>query len=122
MSFVQGRRLMQQSRMSDERAAVVITAAVAGAVLALTGVRSHSAEASTAAHKATPINACSLLTADEVEQVIGVNVEAGSRQDDGWVDNDTVHGAYSSTCLWRASADRNMADPSLPAGGASFAI
>lgn len=111
-----------QSRIVASRAAVLVAVAVGGAALALVGVPSLSAEASSAAHKATPINACSLLTADEVAEVIGVKVDAGARQDDGWVDNDTVHGAYSSTCLWRASADRNLADPNLPAGGASFAI
>ena len=74
------------------------------------------------AHKATPINACTLLSASEVSQVIGIRVDGGARNDAGWVDNDSTHGAYSSTCLWRATADRGAADPSLPAGGASFAI
>ena len=122
MSLVQGRRIMQQSRMADSRAAVLIVAAISGAALALVGTHSRSAEATSAAHKATPINACSLLTATEVAEAIGVQVEAGARQDDGWVNNESVHDAYSSTCIWRASADRNLADPSLPAGGASFAI
>jgi hypothetical protein len=85
-----------------------------------------------AADRARPIDACSLLTADEVSAVIGTKVDAGARRDDGWIDDKSTHGAYvedkttrgvySSTCLWRASADRNAADPNLPAGGASFAI
>jgi hypothetical protein len=103
---------------------VASTAALAamGAALALIGLPSHSAEATREAHKATPIDACALLTSDEVSEVIGVKVDAGSRRDDGWVDNDAVHGAYSSTCFWRATADRNLADPSLSMGGASYAI
>ena len=100
---------------------VASTSALAalGAALALPG---HGAESASAAHKATPIDACALLTSDEVSEAIGVKVDAGTRRDDGWVDNDTVHGAYSSTCFWRATADRNLADPSLSMGGASYAI
>jgi hypothetical protein len=96
--------------------------AAIGAALALIALPSYGAGAASAAHKATPIDACALLTPDEVSEVIGVKVDAGSRRDDGWVDNDTVHGAYSSTCFWRATADRNLADPSLSMGGASYAI
>jgi hypothetical protein len=96
--------------------------AALGAALALIALPSDGAEAASAAHKATPIDACALLSSDEVSEVIGVKVDAGSRRDDGWVDNDTVHGAYSSTCFWRATADRNLADPSLSMGGASYAI
>jgi hypothetical protein len=90
-----------------------------GLLFAVAGARAAD---SGAAHKATPINACALMTADEVSAVIGIKVDPGARSDDGWIDNATTHGAYSSTCLWRASADRNAANPSLPAGGASFAI
>ncbi len=90
-----------------------------GLMCAAAGVRGADAGA---AHKATPINACALMTADEIAAVIGLKVDPGARSDDGWIDDATTHGAYSSTCLWRASADRNSADPSLPAGGASFAI
>ena len=96
--------------------------AALGAALALIALSSDGAEAAGAAHKATPIDACALLTSDEVSEVIGVKVDAGSRRDDGWVDNDSTHGAYSSTCFWRATADRNLADPSLSMGGASYAI
>ena len=89
---------------------------------ALAGAGSIALAADSPTHKATPINACTLLSAEEVSQVIGIPVDGGARHDAGWVDNDTEHGAYSSTCLWRATADRNAADPKLPAGGASFAI
>jgi hypothetical protein len=97
------------------------TLAVAGGALAAAASIALAAD-SAPAHKATPINACTLLSANELSQVIGVPVDAGARKDDGWVDNDSIHGAYSSTCLWRATADRGAADPNLPAGGASFAI
>jgi hypothetical protein len=95
-------------------------AVVAGIALAIIG--SRGTEAAGVVHKATPINACSLLSSDEVAEAIGVKVDSGSRRDDGWVDNDTMHGVYSSTCFWRATADRNMANPSLSMGGASYAI
>jgi hypothetical protein len=110
------------TRMVASRAVLIAAASVTGAALALITAPSGGAEAASAVHKATPINACSLLTSDEIAEVIGVKVDSGSRRDDGWVDNETVHGAYSSTCFWRATADRNMADPSLSMGGASYAI
>lgn len=106
------------SRVTTSSATVV-----AGIALALIATRAtEAAGAAGAVQKATPINACSLLTPDEVAEVIGVTVDSGSRRDDGWVDNDTMHGVYSSTCFWRATADRNMADPNLSMGGASYAI
>jgi hypothetical protein len=101
----------------------VTALAVAAAGAALASAASIVTAADSApAHKATPINACTLLSASEVSQVIGIPVDGGARNDEGWVDNDSIHSAYSSTCLWRATADRSAADPSLPAGGASFAI
>lgn len=108
--------------MVISRAVAAGAGLVAAVALTLAPAQLRAAEMARAAHKATPINACALLSSDEVAKVIGVKVDEGSRQDDGWVDNDTMHGVYSSTCLWRATADRNLADPNLPAGGASFAI
>jgi hypothetical protein len=101
---------------------LIASIASLSAALALLGAGSPGAQAADVAHKATPVDACALLTPEEVSEVIGVKVDAGARRDDGWVDNETVHGAYSSTCFWRATADRNMADPSLSMGGASYAI
>ena len=111
-----------QSRSVASQAATAIAVGLGTAVLALSTAPGRGAEAASGAHKATPINACSLLTSDEVSEVLGVKLDAGARRDDGWVDNKTVHGAYSSTCFWRATADRNMADPNLSMGGASYAI
>jgi hypothetical protein len=84
--------------------------AAAVLIAALTG--GHAAE------PAREINACTLLTAEEVATAMGVGVDAGLRRDSG----QTKDGAYSSTCLWRVSADRNAADPQRPLGGARFAI
>lgn len=66
-----------------------------------------------------PIDACSLLTAQEIAQVIGLPVEEGRREDAGL----TREGSWSSTCLWRVHL-RNPAppDPRKPLGGASFVI
>jgi hypothetical protein len=51
-----------------------------------------------------------------------MTVDPGVREDSGRLEGDDYQGAYSSTCVWRASADRNAHDPSRPLGGASFAI
>lgn len=108
-------------KQSSFQLAHAMLLAIAGAGVGLT-VAAASPDDEAAARKAVPINACSLLTADEVAAVIGIKVDTGARNDGGWVNNDTMHGAYASTCFWRASADRGAADPTLPAGGASFAI
>jgi len=71
-----------------------------------------------AASEGREIDACSYLTAAEVAAAIGVQVEDGVRNDSGI----TRDSAYSSTCLWRVSTDRDKADPNKPLGGASFAI
>lgn len=71
-----------------------------------------------AATPGAPIDACSFIARDDVAAALGVAVDAGVRDDAGI----TSDGAYSSTCLWRVSADRDKADPNRPVGGASFAI
>lgn len=71
-----------------------------------------------AAGEGVEIDACSFLTAAEVSAVLGVAVDEGARNDSGI----TRDNAYSSTCLWRVSTDRNKADANKPLGGASFAI
>ncbi|HTW74515.1 MAG TPA: hypothetical protein VMD56_06290 [Steroidobacteraceae bacterium] len=66
-----------------------------------------------------PIDACALLTADELAALLGMPVEAGVRHDDGL----TSIGAYSSTCLWKVrNARLRLHDPQASLGGADFAI
>jgi hypothetical protein len=66
-----------------------------------------------------PIDACALLDAQEIGQVIGAAVEAGSRHDTGLESN----GAWSSSCLWTLEADKGRPrDPNAPLGGNSFVI
>jgi hypothetical protein len=54
--------------------------------------------------------------------IIELKVDAGVRDDSGRLEGRNYEGSYSSTCVWRVSADRQANDPSLPLGGASFAI
>ncbi|MBY0509610.1 MAG: hypothetical protein K2P94_05600 [Rhodospirillaceae bacterium] len=74
----------------------------------------------------TPINACALLTDDEVSAAVGAKVTPGERRDDGEVGGKGDYappGTYSSTCFWQFHADASgIDDPNLPMGGRRFAI
>jgi hypothetical protein len=59
-----------------------------------------------------------LLSDADVSAAMGAAVEPGLRRDSGV----TADGAYSSTCLWKVSADKDANDPKRPLGGARFAI
>jgi hypothetical protein len=75
--------------------------------------------------KPQPINACTLLTDQQVAAVLGARVNPGELHDSGTVEsgNHVAAGAYSSTCLWRvASKGPPPSDPNLSLGGASYAI
>ena len=67
-----------------------------------------------------PVDACSLLSAEDISAVMApLKVTPGRRSDSGV----TNQGAYSSTCLWVVPLDDDEdADPRLPMGGRSFAI
>jgi len=73
-----------------------------------------------------PINACTLLTDEEVAAVVGAKVTPGERRDDGEVGGKGDYappGTYSSTCFWQFHADASgIDDPNLPMGGRRFAI
>jgi hypothetical protein len=64
------------------------------------------------------IDACSLLRADEIAEVLSLPVEEGVRRDAGL---DAAEGMYSSTCVWTI-ADGATADQGRPLGGRSFVI
>jgi hypothetical protein len=69
--------------------------------------------------EALTIDACALLDARAIQDVLGVPVEKGDRRDSGLESN----GAYSSSCVWMLSADRaRPADPAAPLGGKRFVI
>jgi hypothetical protein len=73
----------------------------------------------------TPINACALLTDDEVSATVGAKVTPGQRRDDGEVGGKGDYapaGTYSSTCFWTFHVDGGVDDPNLPMGGRRFAI
>lgn len=112
---------------------------IAVAVLALAGVAvvsygqtrriTESAAKPTkvaAAAKDAPINACALLSDDEVAAAVGAKVSPGERRDEGEVGgqgNYAPPGTYSSTCFWRFLGESpDLDDPSLPMNGRRFAI
>lgn len=81
---------MNSASISSLAAAVTAIAAVGGSTIAL---------AAGASEAIAPINACALLSQQQVSQITGLPVEAGVRTDEG----KTSIGAYSSTCFWRSA-------------------
>lgn len=108
------------------------------AVLALAGIAAFSFDAArnpgavgmptavAAPDDGTPINACALLSDEEVSAAVGAKVTPAERRDDGEVGGQGKYapaGTYSSTCFWRFHADASgKDDPTLPMGGKRFAI
>lgn len=74
----------------------------------------HAADASPAA-----IDACALLTPDEISEAVGKHVESGQPFDNGI----TAQGAHSTTCIWAAPFQPDMLpDPTLRLGGRGFVV
>jgi hypothetical protein len=72
----------------------------------------HAAGAGPAA-----IDACGLLTPDEVSAVVGRKVESGQGFDDGI----TAQGSHSTTCIWAAPLPAGVQpDPNRRLGGRGF--
>jgi hypothetical protein len=91
----------------------------ATAAIALLGLALVGSSGAGAADPAHPVDACALLTADDVSAVVGAKVEAGQKNDAGQVDG----GGYSATCLWKvAGAPVASAAPEAPFEGARFAM
>ena len=65
------------------------------------------------------IDACALLTPDEVSAVVGKKVETVQPYDNGI----TVQGAHSTTCIWAAPlAPGVLPNPALRLGGRGFVV
>ncbi len=65
------------------------------------------------------IDACALLTADEISKVLAMPVNDGVRKDAGMQTN----GSYSSTCVWVIGNDEDfLENPNAPLGGRNFVI
>ena len=108
------------------------------AILALAGIAAFSFDAArnpgavgmstavAAPGDGTPINACALLSDEEVSAAVGAKVTPAERRDDGEVGGQGKYapaGTYSSTCFWQFHADASgKDDPTLPMGGKRFAI
>lgn len=89
----------------------------ASAAVALLGLLGLVAVAASA--QPPPLDACALLTADEVASVLGMPVTQGEQHDAGV----TSVGAYSSTCIWKVrNARLRSHDPNASLGGVDFAI
>jgi hypothetical protein len=72
-----------------------------------------------AAGEPAAIDACALLTPDEVSVVVGKNVETGQPFDNGI----TNQGAHSTTCIWAAPLAPGVEpDPNLRLGGRGFVV
>lgn len=75
----------------------------------------HAADAP----KPAAIDACALLTPDEVSVIVGRGVEAGQPFDNGI----TNQGAHSTTCIWAAPLAAGVEpDPNLRLGGRGFVV
>ena len=96
-------------------ALISLSVATLGSEGALAAGRATQAEA-------MEMDACALLSADEISAVVHFKVERGERKDSGRIHDGPHRGAYSSTCLWKAAEDASANDPGLPLGGARFAI
>jgi hypothetical protein len=75
-----------------------------------------------AGSKGAEMNACALMSDDEIAAVAHFKVEHGVRKDSGQIGDGAYKGSYSSTCLWKAAEDQDASNPNLPLGGARFAI
>jgi hypothetical protein len=65
------------------------------------------------------IDACALLTPDEVSAVVGTRVESGQKYDNGI----TPQGAHSTTCIWAGPLPPGAEpDPAQRLGGRGFVI
>src|SRR5690349_5863045 len=65
------------------------------------------------------IDACALLTPDEISAAVGKSVEFRKSFDNGI----TPQGAHSTTCIWAAPLPPGMeADPSQRLGGRGFVV
>lgn len=65
------------------------------------------------------LDPCTLVTASEISEVMGIKVNPGSGHDDGL----TRLGSYASTCVWVVPLPAGVKpNPQLPLGGADFAM
>jgi len=93
---------------------VPVLAAVLGAVLFVAAPGLRAASAPPAA-----IDACALLTPDEVTSVVGKDVEITQPFDNGI----TAQGAHSTTCIWASPLASGVEpDPTKRLGGRGFVV
>lgn len=87
------------------------------AMLGVAGTAHAEAAAKSGGAKAKEVDACSLLSVDDIAAAVGSKVDEGARSDDGV----GADGGYSSTCMWRIPR-RPDTDISAKPGPGSYAI
>jgi len=99
--------------VADPVRRLLLTALSAAVIWGAPAVRAADAA------KPTAIDACALLTPDEVSVIVGRGVEAGQPFDNGI----TNQGAHSTTCIWAAPlAPGAEPDPTKRLGGRGFVV
>ncbi len=89
---------------------ILAVAGLVGVGLAVALLAQPAQRDQDAAGTPTRINACDMISAADIERIIGVAVRRGDRRDDGM----TRDGAYSSTCYWGTHE--------VPEAGGTYAI
>ena len=108
-----GLRNRDRRRLIQKMCARILPVAVSAVVL-LVSPRTYAAGAQPAG-----IDACALLTPDEVSAVVGKQVENGQPFDNGI----TPQGAHSTTCMWAAPLPPGVEpDPAKRLEGRGFVI
>lgn len=110
--------------MPDLRIAVHHTIVTASAVIGCFWAASKSSIAAKIIDQSqgAAVNACALASIEEISAVTDRRVARGVRTDRGLIEREPYRGAYSSTCVWKVATERNVNDPALAIGGASFVI
>ena len=70
------------------------------------------------AEQAPPVDACAMLTAEDIAAVTGRKVGSPMRNGGG----STTADSYSSTCVWRLPADADDAATDAPLHGSNYAM
>lgn len=109
-------------RLGPEAGVLGVVAAVA-VVLSVASMSARSAQSTSARTGDGPVDACALLSDAEVASTLKLEVLPADRRDDGKLDDRPGYeGSYSSTCLWRVTADKDKDSVELPMAGMRFAI
>jgi hypothetical protein len=110
--------------MRPEAGVLGVVAAVAVVLgVASMSARTSSAQSGSALNSEGYVDACALISDQEVASTLKLDVNPADRQDDGKLDDRPGYeGSYSSTCVWRVAVDKDKDSAELPMAGMRFAI